>query len=342
MKDSFHFLHSPRLATFRWLIADTFRQAWAQGILAVLLGISLISIGICLTVGVSGAETLSIGGDPPDFLPRIDAEAQETARLDQSGVTVAGGNLTLAFGAIEVPIARDTRAAIHFLQLLLAGGVADTLGLMLALIWTAGFLPSFLDPRSVSVLLAKPAPRWVLIVGKYLGVLAFVLAYAVLFVGGTWLALGVRTGYWDPTYLLAIPLLLLHFSVFFVFSVLLAVSTRSTIVCVFGSLFFWFVSWSMNFGRHAYVAATDMAADTLKSPILGTAIEAAYWMLPKPADLGVLFYESLGAQDNFGRIFDSTVMAGHGFPMMLSVFSSILFAIVILAISVRTFSKLDY
>ena len=32
----------------------------------------------------------------------------------------------------------------------------------------------FLDGRSVSVLLAKPAPRWLLLAGKYLGVLAFV------------------------------------------------------------------------------------------------------------------------------------------------------------------------
>ena len=53
--------------------------------------------------------------------------------------------------------------------------MADTLGLMLTLIWTAGFLPSFLEGRNICVLLAKPAPRWVLLVGKYVGVLAFVL-----------------------------------------------------------------------------------------------------------------------------------------------------------------------
>ena len=69
---------------------------------------------------------------------------------------MADGDLTLAFGAIQVPLARDTRGAIHFFELILAGGVADTLGLMLTLIWTAGFLPSFLEGRNISVLLAKP------------------------------------------------------------------------------------------------------------------------------------------------------------------------------------------
>ena len=41
-------------------------------------------------------------------------------------------------------------SAVHLLELILAGGVADTLGLLLTLVWTAGFLPGFLDGRSVS------------------------------------------------------------------------------------------------------------------------------------------------------------------------------------------------
>ena len=51
-------------------------------------------------------------------------------------------------------------------------------------------------------------PRWSLLAGKFLGVLAFVALQASLFVGGTWLALGLRTGVWDPTYFLCVPILL--------------------------------------------------------------------------------------------------------------------------------------
>ena len=329
---------SPIRSTLAWLVVDTFRQARAHGILAVLLGLSLLSIAVCATVGVEGPDSLSIGGDPPDFLPRNDAEASETHKLEQSGVTVAGGTLTLAFGAIEVPIARDKPGAIHFLELLLAGGVADTLGLMLALVWTAGFLPTFLETRSISVLLAKPAPRWVLLLGKYLGVLAFVAAYAVLFVVGTWLAIGVRTGFWNPTYLLSIPLLLLHFSVFFAFSVLLAVFTRSTVVCVFGSLVFWLVAWSVNYGRHAFFSSTDLAGEVVRWPLFSWVIDAGYWILPKPADLGVLFYNALGAGDHFGQLLDPT----GGFSMIASVVSSLAFAVLVLFASVRAFGEMDY
>ena len=174
-------------------------------------------------------------------------------------MAVADGTLSLAFGAVRVAVARDVRTTVHFLQLILAAGVADTLGLLLTLVWTAGFLPGFLAPQAVAVLLAKPVPRWGLLAGKYVGVLAFVLAQAVYFVGGTWLALALRTGVWDAAYLLSIPLLLLQFAVFFGFSLLLAVCFRSTVVCVFGSIAFWGICWAINFGRHAVMAAAAVA-----------------------------------------------------------------------------------
>jgi hypothetical protein len=333
---------SPILATIRYLVRDTFRQARAHGIFAVLLVVSLLSIVVCASISVSGPATLAVGDENPDFLPRHDPEAADSAKLEQSGVTVADGTMTLAFGAIRIPLARDTKSAIHFLELVLAGGVADTLGLMLTLIWTAGFLPGFLDGRSISVLLAKPAPRWVLILGKYAGVLAFVLFNAVVFVGGTWTAIGLRTGFWDPTYLLSIPLLLLHFSIFFGVSVLLAVCTRNAVVCVFGSLVFWCVAWSMNFGRHAFILSNDMVSDSLRSPLLSSVIDIGYWVLPKPADLGMLLYDSLGAHDHFGQLLDPAALATHGFSMTLSVLTSLAFTAVVLLLSARTFQTTDY
>ena len=59
--------------------------------------------------------------------------------------------------------------------------MADAVGLLLALLWTASFLPTFLEPAAVAVLLAKPVPRWQLLVGKFAGVLAFVAFQAARF-----------------------------------------------------------------------------------------------------------------------------------------------------------------
>lgn len=330
------------LTTFSWLVRDTFRQSIAQGIFWVLLVISLLSILVCSSVSVSGRSTLWQGDESPDFISRREAEATQADKLKSSGVIVADGNLTLAFGAINVPLARDTEAAIHFFELILAGGVAGTLGLMLTLIWTAGFLPSFLEGRNISVLLAKPGPRWSLLLGKYFGVLMFVLFNAVIFVGGTWTAIGLRTGFWDPTYLWSVPLLLLQFSIFFAFSVLLAVCTQSATVCVFGSIVFWCVAWSMNFGRHAFMTSTDMVSESLQSSFLSNVINFGYWVLPKPADLGMLLFNALGAGGDFGKSFDTGALAAHGFSMTLSVLTSLAFAAVLLVASTRKFQATDY
>jgi hypothetical protein len=333
---------TPRLTAICWLVRDTFRQSIAHGVFTVLLAVSAVSIATCLTLSVTGRPTLWQGDESPDFLSRNDSEADDTEKLKSSGVIVADGQLTLAFGAIEVPLARDTASAVHFVELVLAGGVADTLGLLLTLIWTAGFLPSFLEGRNISVLLAKPAPRWVLLLGKYLGVLAFVLFQSVVFVGGTWLAIGVRTGFWDPTYLLAIPLLLLQFSIFFAFSVLLAVWTHNAVVCVFGSIVFWCVAWSLNFGRHLLMTAGDMVSTSVRSSYLSGVIDFGYWILPKPADMGLLLYNALDAGNDFGSVLDAGALEAQGFSMLLSVLSSAAFGLFVLVASARMFQATDY
>jgi ABC-type transport system involved in multi-copper enzyme maturation permease subunit len=277
----------------RWLVRDTLRQARASGVFWLLLGVTLVCVVFCLTVGVTGdrPQVPLRPFEDPAFLPRSEADRLPPDKIADSGVDVPSGDLTLLFGAVRVPLARTRVEAVRFLELLLVGGIADTAGVLLALIWTAGFLPSFLDPATTSVLLAKPAPRWLLLAGKFLGVLVFVALQATLFVGLTWLALGIRTGVWESRYFIGVPLLLAHFAMFFCISTLLAVLTRSTTAGVIGTLAFWFACWGVNYARQAAATAGDP----------GVALETAYWLLPKPADLGVLLINALGAEGSFGQ-----------------------------------------
>src|SRR5204862_4647919 len=140
--------------------------------------------------------------------------------LSANGEPMQGANptpahLNLLFGAFRLAIHRDAEAEVRLLQTIFATWVAGSAGVLLTLVWTAGFLPEFLQPSSASVLLAKPVPRWSLLLGKCLGVLVFVAFQTIVFVGGTWLALGARTGIWLPAYLWSIPLLLLHFAIIY-------------------------------------------------------------------------------------------------------------------------------
>ena len=330
------------LLTIVWMVRDTFRQSLSTRLFWVLLGLSGICIAFCLSVSVTGDDKLPLSpGEIPQGLPADDERVKEMGKegVLKEGVDILGSKLYLGFGVFEITTARDRLDAVRFLQIWMAGVAADTAGIFLVLIWTAGFLPTFLDPNQITVLLAKPVPRWSLLVGKYLGVLAFVFVHATVFVVGTWLALGVKTGVYDSLYLLAIPLLVIHFGIFYSFSVLLAVWTRSTVVCVFGSLLFWVICWGMNFGRHA-IEVHDLPG---LSPVGRTMLEVSYWTLPKPGDMNLNLYYALKAKGFAPGVkeFEKLKDAGK-FQPELSLLASIAFALVMLAIAARELESTDY
>jgi ABC-type transport system involved in multi-copper enzyme maturation permease subunit len=331
------------MRVIRALVIDTFRQSLVHGVFWILLGVSAICILACLSASIHGASALAGPGESADFLPGSDPQAHDRDKLQASGVQVVSGELSLAFGAVRIPLSRDAAGAVHTLELALAAGVVDTIGILLALIWTSGFLPSFLDAGSVAILLTKPTPRWLMLLGKYLGVLAFVIFQGLVLVGGTWLALGLRTGVWDTAYLASIPLFVLHFAIFFGFSALLAVVTRSTSLSVFGSIAFWCLCWGMNYGR--YALAVQISSDTRStfSTLLGTLAEFGYWILPKPVDLGMLLYDSLGAASEFAQpaALASAIERGMFHPL-LSIVASLTFTAVLLYAAVREFELADY
>ena len=188
-------------------------------------------------------------------------------------------------------------------------------GLLLALVVTSSLLPSFLEPGSASVLLAKPVPRPVLLLGKCFGVFCLVGFHAAVFLGGTALTLGLRTGEWDGRFWLCLPVFLLHFAVFFSLSALLAVSTRSTTACVFGSAAFWLVCWALSYGRHAAVCFPELQE---AGGGFGRTLELAYWALPRPADLHLLLAQGLGALVERGAWHpEASVLVALGFGVAM-------------------------
>jgi hypothetical protein len=317
------------------LVRDTFRQAHASRVSGLMLGVSGLCIVLCLSVRIDGARPLR----PPGEIELFGADDQPLTEGNQRP-----GRLSLGFGGIRLGLFRDAADEVHFLQVLLAKWIAGAAGTLLALVWTAGLLPEFLQPAAAAVLMAKPVPRWVLLLGKYLGVLLFVAAQAGVFVVGTWLALGLRTGVWAPGYLLCLPLLVLHFAIVYAASTLLAVCTRNTVACAFGSIVFWVVCYAMNSGRHAAVAlAHRSTAGAADASGFRWAREVAYWVLPKPADLLVLLDRTLHSEVHFRAPPEFDVVQRIGaFHPMLSVVTSALFAVVLLAIAVREFALTDY
>ena len=345
-----------RFAILKQLIRDTFRQSCASGICWMMLAVTALCVLLCLSVTVSGDVSLEDPNETVLFLPPPSLRAvtpgvassqkdwkplvvsPEQARRE--GVETISGRMTLAFGAISVPLGRERRDAVQFLELILGWGVAGTLGLLMALVWTAGFVPTFLEPSAASVLLAKPAQRWQLLLGKYLGVLTFVGFQVVLFVVSTWLALGVRTRIWDLTYFGCIPLLLVQFAIFYSFSVMLAVLTRSTVACVFGSVLFWLLAWGINYGS---VMACGLS-ETQYLPAFTLALaQVAYWIFPKPLDAGLILFNALDAHHHFEKPLVFTLLeSGPGFSPQWSIVSSLVITALLLALSTHELDRADY
>ena len=345
----------PRLATTVQLIQDTFRQARASGIATMMLAVTAVCVVLCLSVKVSGDVSLHDDEEPVLFLPRApkvlapslaaDEQVRTALTTDpavarREGVETLSGRMTLAFGAVSIPVSRDRRDAVHFLELVLGGGVAGAFGVVMTLVWTAGFMPSFLERSAASVLLAKPVARRELLLGKYVGVLAFVAFHVVLFIGGTWLALGLRTRVWDPAYFWCIPLLLLQFAIFYSFSVLLSVVARTTVACVFGSVLFWLLAWGINYG--SVMAHNAEEREYLPTSTVALA-DVGYGLFPKPIDAGLTLFNALDAQHHFEKpgVFQR-LESRRGFSPVWSILSSLVITGVLLGVSMHELESTDY
>jgi ABC-type transport system involved in multi-copper enzyme maturation permease subunit len=347
------------IRTVRWMVRDTFRQSLASKLFWVMLSLTALCSLFCLGISVTGDEqrekhpfelplymSPGLKGQGKSVLPgdgknaRQFDPAEELEKSRREGIIVPGGKVSLGFGLFkDIEITKSREDTVRLIQLWMAGVLADTVGVLLALLWTAGFLPTFLEPHAVTVLLAKPAPRWSLLAGKYLGVVLFVALHAVLFVAGTWFGIGLSTGVWDGAYWLAAPLLIINFAVFYAFSSFLAVCTRSTVVCVFGTLLFWILCWVMNMTHH-HVVGNQVKGLT---PVSSTLLEAGYWVLPKPLDASGVFFDAMRAASYSAPVpqLEAVKKVGEFYPE-LSIAASLLFAVAILGAAAFEFRKTDY
>ncbi|MCS6851964.1 MAG: hypothetical protein NZ700_12440 [Gemmataceae bacterium] len=293
---------------FRWQMRMAVVQAWGSSLLPFFLSAAVLGAGVCLTARLSDAGAVA------------------------SRVELLWGQWTLPF--------RDTpREAVRAVYATLASW-GQTIGLLVLLMGTTGYLPTSLEPSAAAVLLSKPPPRWSLLAGRFLGIVALAAVWGLMFVGGTWLALGLRVQVWEPTYLLSGPWLVLDFAAVASFAAILAVYTRSAAVCIFGSAAFWLLCLGMNVGRHAVHTTASLEGMPASFHFL---VEAGYWMLPKPADSTLLMLDALQAGPWVPGILDGRALVEAGLLLPGPIIASeLLFALVMLVLAAYEFATTDY
>lgn len=114
-----------------------------------------------------------------------------------------------------------------------------SIGLFIAILVTANFIPETFLPGSLNLLMSKPVSRWGLLISKFVGGCAFVSLCAVYLFVGLWLWLGFAMGIWDPSILWGIPIYIVVFAIYYSVSTFIGVWARSPILSVIVTALFW-------------------------------------------------------------------------------------------------------
>lgn len=306
------------------LIADGFRESRDRKIFWVMLIMSLLVAGLMAAVS---------------FLPN---------------------KIDFFFGTWQVETDTFTRGGVVDQQLVAALAVdfvldliLGSIGIILAIVATAGFFPAMMERGAIEVLLSKPLSRPKLFLGKYIGSMAFIAFQAAAFVLLTFLVVGLRWKVWIPGYLLAIPLVVLLFSYIYCISALVAVLTRSTVAAVLVSLGAWAAfAGVQNAADLFYVEPTFQQYERAYN-----AVKIARWIVPKTQDIAYKAKHWCKAATSTEFIHSSEVSADDArmlsradqlerermsMPATYTIGSSLLFEAVIVALAMWRFTRRDY
>ena len=258
---------------------------------------------------------------------------------------VRGGyKMGILFGLWDLSLrGMSVNSVVMIFQLAFAEYIAGFFGVILALIFTASFIPGMLEKGNIEILVSKPIHRSSLLVYKYVGGLLYVFLLSVILIGGSWLALSLRSGFWNPTYLYSIGVQTFYFAILYSVSVLFGVLWRSWI----GSILMTILAWIVFTGSCTVYSYVHMPIPLFElSPFWLSVVDTLYYILPKPSHLSTLNILEL-ASANLGE----TMMADSGaageivpegvsWTMVLSTSSA--FIVAMLGLSCWRFSRKDY
>ncbi len=171
------------------------------------------------------------------------AGAMACMTFDQDGINILFGTWHIGSEKWSTDNAQARANVGALLVKVIADLYIGWVGMVLALISTSGMFPAFMAPGAVDTVVSKPMSRHMLFLGKYAGAMVFVFLQALLFVGLTFLVIGLRWHYWLWGYLWLIPLMVVLFSYLFSFCALFGVLTRSALASLLLTMLAWIVMW---------------------------------------------------------------------------------------------------
>lgn len=197
--------------------------------------------------------------------------------------------MTILWFKVDVGItSREFAPALFYKNMFSTFGVGlwlSWLGIILALVSTAGLFPDLNASGAIDLMMSKPISRMRLWMTKYLCGLLFVLLQSAIFSIACFMLIGVRGGSWEWGILLTAPIVVLMFSYLFCVCALLGTITRSTIAALLLTLLFWFALFVIDSGdrglmsfrvmRELQASAVEGQIESLKSRLARREAEEA-------------------------------------------------------------------
>ncbi len=148
---------------------------------------------------------------------------------------------------LPLPIEPDQmQPVVNQVVVMALGVLLGAFGVFIALLVTASMIPHAFEAGSVDLLLSKPVTRSGVFLAKFFGGCAFIAINAAYFIVGLWLILGWRLGVWNERLLLAIPLYVFLFAIYYGVSSLAGLIWRNAIVSVVLAVVFWMVCFALG------------------------------------------------------------------------------------------------
>jgi ABC-type transport system involved in multi-copper enzyme maturation permease subunit len=199
--------------------------------------------------------------------------------------------VSFLFGAVPLKkVFRPTSIGqvIYIIPNNLVNGIGAGIAIILGVIITSFFIPNMLRKGSIDLMLAKPLHRSTLLVYKYVGGMSFMFIFAAVTVGSVWVVLGIRSGMWNPKFLLLIPLLTFAFGILYAVSTLIAVLTRSAVASLLVTLAFSALLWIVAYLYNQVDQVRNTPVKDILPEWVYTTADVVNGVLPRTRDLDVI------------------------------------------------------
>lgn len=193
-------------------------------------------------------------------------------------------------------------------------------GLFLSIFSASSFIPNMLEKGNIDVLLSKPISRAQIIFGKFIGGSLVVLVNIAYLVIGIWFLIGLKFGIWDTSFLLTIVTITYAFAVLYSLIILIGILSQSSILAMMLSYVIFFILSPILNIRDQIMMLSD-------SQVLRVVLEGLYYIVPKTSELGSI---------------TGDIAVGGSLYDFQPIFTSGVFLILSLALSIIIFSKKDY